>query len=61
MNLTVTSLRNPAWVTHGEQLRVDATAGAGRLRRADEPRTIGPNASPPKELSLRQAVKIQLS
>jgi hypothetical protein len=56
MNLTETSLRNRAGVTLGERMRVGATAGAGGLRRVDEPRTMGPNAGPPKALSLGQAV-----
>ena len=61
MNHTESSLRNRAGVTLGEQMRVGATAGAGALRRVDEPRTLGPYGSPPKALSLGQAVNLRLS
>jgi multidrug efflux pump subunit AcrB len=42
----------------GELVRVESTVGAGGLRRVDGHRTIGLNVSPPKELSLGQAVEI---
>jgi len=41
----------------GELVRVDSTVGAGGLRRVDGHRTIGLNVSPPKELSLGQAIE----
>jgi len=42
----------------GELVRVESTVGAGGLRRVDGHRTIGLNVSPPKELSLGQAIDI---
>jgi multidrug efflux pump subunit AcrB len=41
----------------GELVRVESTVGAGGLRRVDGHRTIGLNVSPPKELSLGQAIE----
>jgi multidrug efflux pump subunit AcrB len=41
----------------GELVRVDSTVGAGGLRRVDGHRTIGLNVSPPKDLSLGQAIE----
>ena len=40
----------------GELVRVESTVGSGGLRRVDGHRTIGLNVSPPKDLSLGQAV-----
>jgi multidrug efflux pump subunit AcrB len=42
----------------GELVRVESTVGAGGLRRVDGHRTIGLNVSPPKELSLGQAIDL---
>jgi multidrug efflux pump subunit AcrB len=42
----------------GELVQVESTVGAGGLRRVDGHRTIGLNVSPPKELSLGQAIDI---
>jgi multidrug efflux pump subunit AcrB len=42
----------------GELVRVDSTVGAGGLRRVDGHRTIGLNVSPPKDLSLGQAIEV---
>ena len=42
----------------GELVQVESTVGAGGLRRVDGHRTIGLNVSPPKELSLGQAVEL---
>jgi multidrug efflux pump subunit AcrB len=42
----------------GELVRVESTVGSGGLRRVDGHRTIGLNVSPPKELSLGQAVEL---
>ncbi len=42
----------------GELVRVESTVGAGGLRRVDGHRTIGLNVSPPKELSLQQAIDV---
>jgi multidrug efflux pump subunit AcrB len=42
----------------GELVRVESTVGAGGLRRVDGHRTIGLNVSPPKALSLGQAIEI---
>jgi len=42
----------------GELVHVDSTVGAGGLRRVDGHRTIGLNVSPPKDLSLGQAIEI---
>ncbi len=42
----------------GELVRVESTVGAGGLRRVDGHRTIGLNVSPPKELSLGQAIEL---
>ena len=42
----------------GELVRVESTVGAGGLRRVDGHRTIGLNVSPPKELSLGQAIEV---
>jgi multidrug efflux pump subunit AcrB len=41
----------------GELVQVQSTVGAGGLRRVDGHRTIGLNVSPPKELSLGQAIE----
>jgi multidrug efflux pump subunit AcrB len=41
----------------GELVQVESTVGAGGLRRVDGHRTIGLNVSPPKELSLGQAIE----
>ena len=40
----------------GELVRVESTVGAGGLRRVDGHRTLALNVSPPKELSLGQAI-----
>jgi multidrug efflux pump subunit AcrB len=42
----------------GELVRVESTVGSGGLRRVDGHRTIGLNVSPPKELSLGQAIEL---
>jgi multidrug efflux pump subunit AcrB len=42
----------------GELVRVESTVGAGGLRRVDGRRTIGLNVSPPKDLSLGEAVEL---
>src|SRR5690349_15397294 len=42
----------------GELVQVQSTVGAGGLRRVDGHRTIGLNVSPPKELSLGQAIEL---
>jgi multidrug efflux pump subunit AcrB len=42
----------------GELVRVESTVGAAGLRRVDGHRTIGLNVSPPKELSLGQAIEV---
>ena len=42
----------------GELVRIESTVGAGGLRRVDGHRTIGLNVSPPKELSLGQAIEV---
>ena len=42
----------------GELVQVESTVGAGGLRRVDGHRTIGLNVSPPKELSLGQAIDL---
>jgi len=42
----------------GELVHVESTVGAGGLRRVDGHRTIGLNVSPPRELSLGQAVDL---
>ena len=42
----------------GELVQVESTVGAGGLRRVDGHRTIGLNVSPPKELSLGQAIEL---
>jgi multidrug efflux pump subunit AcrB len=42
----------------GELVRVESTVSSGGLRRVDGHRTIGLNVSPPKELSLGQAVEL---
>jgi len=42
----------------GELVRVESTVSAGGLRRVDGHRTIGLNVSPPKELSLGQAIEL---
>jgi len=42
----------------GELVHVESTVGTGGLRRVDGHRTIGLNVSPPKELSLGQAVEL---
>ncbi|HET7810779.1 MAG TPA: efflux RND transporter permease subunit, partial [Steroidobacteraceae bacterium] len=41
----------------GELVRVESTVSAGGLRRVDGHRTLGLNVSPPKDLSLGQAVE----
>lgn len=41
-----------------ELVHVESTVGAGGFRRVDGPQTIGPNVSPPKELSLGQAIEL---
>jgi multidrug efflux pump subunit AcrB len=41
----------------GELVQVESTVGAGGLRRVDGHRTIGLNVSPPKELSLSEAIE----
>ncbi|HEU5136914.1 MAG TPA: efflux RND transporter permease subunit [Steroidobacteraceae bacterium] len=41
-----------------ELVSVESTVGAGGLRRVDGHRTIGLNVSPPKELSLGQAIEL---
>jgi multidrug efflux pump subunit AcrB len=42
----------------GELVQVESTVGAGGLRRVDGHRTIGLNVSPPKDLSLGQAIEL---
>jgi multidrug efflux pump subunit AcrB len=42
----------------GELVQVESTVGAGGLRRVDGHRTLGLNVSPPKELSLGQAIEL---
>ena len=42
----------------GELVHVESTVGSGGLRRVDGHRTIGLNVSPPKELSLGQAIEL---
>jgi multidrug efflux pump subunit AcrB len=42
----------------GELVAVESTVGAGGLRRVDGHRTIGLNVSPPKELSLGEAIEV---
>ena len=42
----------------GELVRVESTVSAGGLRRVDGHRTIGLNVSPPKQLSLGQAIEL---
>jgi multidrug efflux pump subunit AcrB len=42
----------------GELVQVESTVGASGLRRVDGHRTIGLNVSPPKELSLGQAIEL---
>ncbi len=42
----------------GELVEVESTVGAGGLRRVDGRRTIGLNVSPPKDLSLGDAVEL---
>src|SRR6202008_1149839 len=42
----------------GELVHVESTVGAGGLRRVDGHRPIGLNVSPPKELSLGQAIEL---
>jgi multidrug efflux pump subunit AcrB len=42
----------------GELVDVESTVGAGGLRRVDGRRTIGLNVSPPKDLSLGDAVEL---
>jgi multidrug efflux pump subunit AcrB len=42
----------------GELVQVESTVGAAGLRRVDGHRTIGLNVSPPKELSLGQAIEL---
>ncbi|HEX5162125.1 MAG TPA: efflux RND transporter permease subunit, partial [Steroidobacteraceae bacterium] len=42
----------------GELVRVESTVSSGGLRRVDGHRTIGLNVSPPKDLSLGQAVEL---
>src|SRR5688572_6302031 len=42
----------------GELVQVESTVGSGGLRRVDGHRTIGLNVSPPKDLSLGQAVEL---
>jgi multidrug efflux pump subunit AcrB len=42
----------------GELVEVESTVGAGGLRRVDGHRTIGLNVSPPKELSLGEAIEV---
>src|SRR5262245_42372434 len=42
----------------GELVQVESTVSSGGLRRVDGHRTIGLNVSPPKELSLGQAVEL---
>jgi multidrug efflux pump subunit AcrB len=42
----------------GELVQVESTVGSGGLRRVDGHRTIGLNVSPPKDLSLGQAVAL---
>jgi len=42
----------------GELVHVESTVGAGGLRRVDGHRTLGLNVSPPKDLSLGQAVEL---
>jgi multidrug efflux pump subunit AcrB len=41
----------------GELVKVQSTVGAGGLRRVDGHRTIGLNVTPPKDLSLGQAIE----
>jgi multidrug efflux pump subunit AcrB len=41
-----------------ELVQVESTVSAGGLRRVDGHRTIGLNVSPPKELSLSQAIEV---
>jgi multidrug efflux pump subunit AcrB len=45
-----------AVVPLGELVAVDSTVGPSNLRRVDGRRTVGLNVSPPKELSLQQAI-----
>ena len=54
---TPISTPNGSIMPLGELVRVDSTVGAGGLRRVDGHRTIGLNVSPPKELSLGQAIE----
>jgi multidrug efflux pump subunit AcrB len=42
----------------GELVSVESTVGAGGLRRVDGHRTVALNVSPPKELSLGQAIEL---
>ncbi len=42
----------------GELVAVESTVGAGGLRRVDGHRTIGLNVSPPKEMSLGEAIEV---
>jgi multidrug efflux pump subunit AcrB len=58
--LADTPIATPAGavVPLGELVRVESTVGTGGLRRVDGHRTIGLNVSPPKELSLGQAIEV---
>ncbi len=47
-----------AAVPLGELVGVDSTVGATNLRRVDGRRTVGLNVSPPKNVSLQQAIDI---
>ena len=58
--LANTPIATPAGgiVPLGELVHVESTVGAGGLRRVDGHRTIGLNVSPPKEISLGQAIEV---
>ncbi len=50
-----------AVVPLGELVQVETTVGASNLRRVDGRRTIGLNVSPPKGMSLQQAIDVMKS
>jgi multidrug efflux pump subunit AcrB len=58
--LANTSIATPAGnvLPLGELVEVESTVGLGGLRRVDGHRTIGLNVSPPKELSLGEAIEV---
>jgi multidrug efflux pump subunit AcrB len=47
-----------AVVPLGELLRIDTTVGPGGVRRVDGRRTVGLNVSPPRDMSLEEAMQI---